>query len=132
MTQAPEPQFQPPPPGPPQPPHAAPYVAKPSRLLEEFIAREAQCGRFALSLQPATEPLLVHGHCHQKAFAADPGSMVALQDITQAKELIEQKQKGLVPPGEKPMTSAEKAQKDSMELIQSMRPVPELKPPVPI
>jgi general secretion pathway protein D len=65
---------------------------------------------------------------YQKAFAADPGSMIALQDITQTKELIEQKQKGLVPPGEKPMTSAEKAQKDSMELIQSMQPVPELKP----
>jgi general secretion pathway protein D len=64
----------------------------------------------------------------QKAFAADPGSMIAFQDMTQAKELLEQKQKGLVPPGEKPMTSAEKAQKESLEMIQSLLPVPELKP----
>jgi general secretion pathway protein D len=64
----------------------------------------------------------------QKAFAADPGSMIALQDIQQTKDLLEQKQKGLLPPGEKPMTSAEKAQKESLEMIQSLMPVPELKP----
>ncbi len=64
----------------------------------------------------------------QKAFAADPGSMIALQDIQQTKELLEQKEKGLLPPGEKPMTSAEKAQKESLEMIQSLMPVPELKP----
>jgi general secretion pathway protein D len=64
----------------------------------------------------------------QKAFAQDPGSMIALQDIQQTKELLEQKQKGLVPPGEKPLTSAEKAQKDSLEMIESLQSVPELKP----
>jgi general secretion pathway protein D len=64
----------------------------------------------------------------QKAFAMDPGSMIALQNIQQAKELLEQKQKGLVPPGEKPLTSAEKAQKDSLEMIASLQAVPELKP----
>jgi general secretion pathway protein D len=64
----------------------------------------------------------------QKAFATDPGSMIALQNMQQTKELLEQKQKGLVPPGAKAMTSAEKAQKDSLEMIQSLLPVPELKP----
>ena len=64
----------------------------------------------------------------QKAFAADPGSMIALQDIQQTKELLEQKQKGLVPPGEKPMTSVERAQKDSLAMIESLQSVPELKP----
>ena len=64
----------------------------------------------------------------QKAFATDPGSMIALQDMQQTKELLEQKQKGLIPPGEKAMTSAEKAQKESLEMIQSLLPVPELKP----
>jgi general secretion pathway protein D len=64
----------------------------------------------------------------QKAFAADPGSMIALQDIQQTKELLEEKQKGLVPPGEKPMTSVERAQKDSLAMIQSLQSVPELKP----
>src|SRR5580692_10451027 len=38
---------------------------------------------------------------YQKAFAMDPGSMIALQNIQQAKELLEEKQKGLVPSGEK-------------------------------
>src|SRR6202050_5688786 len=52
----------------------------------------------------------------QKGFAADPGSMIALQDIQQTKELLEQKAKGLVPPGEKPMTSAQLAQKESLEM----------------
>ncbi|MBV9771214.1 MAG: hypothetical protein JOZ32_16710 [Bryobacterales bacterium] len=65
---------------------------------------------------------------YQKAFTADPGSMVALQEMQQVKGLLEQKQKGLVPAGEKPMTSAEKAQKESLEMIQSLLPVPELKP----
>jgi len=64
----------------------------------------------------------------QKAFATDPGSMIALQDMQQTKDLMDQKQKGLVPPGEKPMTSAEKSQKDSLEMMQSLQSVPELKP----
>src|SRR5579863_7578823 len=64
----------------------------------------------------------------QKAFAADPGSMIAFQDIQQTKELLDQKAKGLVKPGEKPLTSAEKAQKESLEMIESLQPVPGLKP----
>jgi general secretion pathway protein D len=64
----------------------------------------------------------------QKAFATDPGSMIALQEMQQTKELLDQKQKGLVPPGEKPLTSAERAQKDSLAMIQSLQSVPELKP----
>jgi Fe-S oxidoreductase len=39
-------------------------------LFEEFLAREARAGRFAPSLKPATRPMRVHGHCHQKAFGA--------------------------------------------------------------
>jgi general secretion pathway protein D len=65
---------------------------------------------------------------YQKAFNVDPGSMIALQNIQQAKELLEEKQKGLVPPGEKPLTSAEKSQKESLEMIASLQAVPELKP----
>ncbi len=64
----------------------------------------------------------------QKAFATDPGSMIALQEMQQTKELLDQKQKGLVPPGEKPLTSVEKAQKESLEMIQSLQSPPELKP----
>jgi general secretion pathway protein D len=65
---------------------------------------------------------------YQKAFNVDPGSMIALQNIQQMKELLDQKAKGLVPPGEKPMTSAEKSQKESLEMIASLQSVPELKP----
>jgi Fe-S oxidoreductase len=39
-------------------------------LLEEFLAREAKAGRFNLPLKPAPAPILLHGHCHQKAFGA--------------------------------------------------------------
>src|SRR5581483_8115666 len=62
----------------------------------------------------------------QKAFAVDPASMVALQDMQEVKQEIADKEKG--PPGEKPMTSAEKVQKESLEMIQSLQPVPQLKP----
>jgi Fe-S oxidoreductase len=39
-------------------------------LFEEFIAREAKAGRFDVAFKPLNKPLLVHGHCHQKAFGA--------------------------------------------------------------
>jgi Fe-S oxidoreductase len=48
----------------------AEVVAGQALMFEEFLAREARAGRFAPALKPATKPLLVHGHCHQKAFAA--------------------------------------------------------------
>ncbi|MBK6852500.1 MAG: FAD-binding protein [Burkholderiales bacterium] len=49
---------------------SAQVVAGQALMFEEFLAREAKAGRFAPVLKPATRPLLVHGHCHQKAFAA--------------------------------------------------------------
>ena len=42
-------------------------------LLEEFLARESQAGRLEAlksKLRPLNWPVLLHGHCHQKAFAA--------------------------------------------------------------
>ncbi|MDU6324611.1 MAG: FAD-binding oxidoreductase, partial [Bradyrhizobium sp.] len=39
-------------------------------LLEEFLAREAESGRLALLLGPLPGKALLHGHCHQKSFAA--------------------------------------------------------------
>ena len=39
-------------------------------LLEEFLAREHNDGNLRLSLKPIeTKQVLLHGHCHQKAFA---------------------------------------------------------------
>jgi Fe-S oxidoreductase len=45
-------------------------VSAQALLLEEFLAREAKAGRFAPLLKPAPAPILLHGHCHQKAFGA--------------------------------------------------------------
>ena len=48
----------------------AAQVGGQSLLFEEFIEREARAGRFTLDLEPTRRQILVHGHCHQKAFAA--------------------------------------------------------------
>jgi len=65
-------------------------VAAQAWLFEEFIAREARAGRFALKLRPAPAPLLVHGHCHQKAFGAIAPVLEVLRLIPgAAPELIE-------------------------------------------
>ena len=59
-------------------------------LFEEFIAREAQAGRFEARFKPATQAIAVHGHCHQKAFGAMPTVMQALKLIPSAQvSLIE-------------------------------------------
>ena len=65
-------------------------VAAQALLFEEFIAREAKAGRFSLKLKALDKPLLVHGHCHQKAFGAVSPLMDVLKLIPGAKpELIE-------------------------------------------
>ncbi|MET0519782.1 MAG: FAD-linked oxidase C-terminal domain-containing protein, partial [Burkholderiaceae bacterium] len=70
-----------------QPAHT---VAAQALLFEEFIAREARAGRFALRLKPAGAPILLHGHCHQKAFDAVTPVLEVLRLIPEARpELIE-------------------------------------------
>jgi Fe-S oxidoreductase len=65
-------------------------VARQALLFEEFIARELKAGRFALALTPATAPILLHGHCHQKAFGAVSPVLEVLRLIPGAEpELIE-------------------------------------------
>jgi Fe-S oxidoreductase len=44
-------------------------------LFEEFIVREAKAGRFTPELAPVAGKVLLHGHCHQKAF----GTMGAVE-----------------------------------------------------
>jgi Fe-S oxidoreductase len=68
----------------------ATVVSKQAVLFEEFLAREAQAGRFAPQLKPIQQPLLVHGHCHQKAFGAVQPVLDVLKLIPGAKpQLIE-------------------------------------------
>jgi len=59
---------------------AARKVAGHAILFEEFIAREVAARRFELKFKPVnthTQPLLVHGHCHQKAV----GAMKAMRKV---------------------------------------------------
>src|SRR3546814_11070151 len=65
-------------------------VAKQALLFEEFLAREARAGRFTVDFRPAPAPILLHGHCHQKAFGAVAPIMDVLKLIPgTAPELIE-------------------------------------------
>ena len=44
-------------------------LAAQSLLMEEFLARERSAGRLQLPLGALPKKALLHGHCHQKAFA---------------------------------------------------------------
>ncbi len=69
---------------------SAETVAQHALLFEEFVAREARAGRFKLTLKAADAPILLHGHCHQKAFAAVTPILEVLRLIPGARpELIE-------------------------------------------
>jgi len=53
------------------PGNAADRLAERAVTLEEFLAAENRAGRLRLDLSALAQPkALVHGHCHQKAFAA--------------------------------------------------------------
>ena len=55
-------------------------LAGAAQLLEEFLAVEAKAKRLALALKPlGTGKALVHGHCHQKAFATMPALEATLR-----------------------------------------------------
>jgi Fe-S oxidoreductase len=60
---------------------AARTVAAQALLFEEFVVREARAGRLAPRWRAAVRPLLVHGHCHQKAFGLMDGVLAALRLI---------------------------------------------------
>jgi len=65
-------------------------VAAQALLFEEFVVREARAGRFAPRWRTAAQPMLVHGHCHQKAFGLMDGVLAALRLIPGAQvSLIE-------------------------------------------
>ncbi len=65
-------------------------VARQALMFEEFIAREAAAGRFMLKFKSVDQPILLHGHCHQKAFGAMGSVLDVLRLIPGAKpELIE-------------------------------------------
>lgn len=59
-------------------------VSKQAQLLEEFLAFEANAGNLKLALKPASQPVLFHGHCHQKSFDAVAPAMALLKLIPNA------------------------------------------------
>ena len=72
---------------------AAQTVSQHALLLEEFLARESAAGKLEAlkqKLKPTSQPILLHGHCHQKAFGAVSPIMDVLRLIPGAQpELIE-------------------------------------------
>jgi FAD/FMN-containing dehydrogenase/Fe-S oxidoreductase len=71
----------------------AKLVSEHAFLLEEFLANEAKAGKLDVlkaKLKPTNQAILLHGHCHQKAFGAVSPIMDVLKLIPNAKpELIE-------------------------------------------
>ncbi|MGA2187364.1 MAG: 4Fe-4S dicluster domain-containing protein, partial [Steroidobacteraceae bacterium] len=64
-------------------------VSQHALLFEEFVSREVKAGRFNLPLNAAGAPLLLHAHCHQKAFGAVNPTLDVLRLIPGAEpELI--------------------------------------------
>ena len=68
-------------------------IAEHALLFEEFLAREAKAGRLdslKAQLKSVDKPVLLHGHCHQKAFDAVSPILEVLRWIPGAKpQLIE-------------------------------------------
>jgi Fe-S oxidoreductase len=65
-------------------------VSTQALLFEEFVSREVAAGRFKLKLKAAGAPLLLHAHCHQKAFGAVKPILDVMRLIPDAEpELIE-------------------------------------------
>ncbi len=68
-------------------------VSEQALLLEEFLAREAKTGaldELRLRLKPADTAILLHGHCHQKAFGLMPPVLDVIRLIPNAApELID-------------------------------------------
>ena len=71
----------------------AAVIAEQAMLFEEFLAREARAGQLdtlTSQLSGLNQPLLLHGHCHQKAFDAVSPVLEVLRLIPGAKpQLIE-------------------------------------------
>ncbi len=69
---------------------SAQVVSKHAQLLEEFLASEHKAHRFVPRFKESAQPVLVHGHCHQKAFGAVSPALELLKLIPYANpQLIE-------------------------------------------
>ncbi|MBL8210655.1 MAG: hypothetical protein JNK87_08085 [Bryobacterales bacterium] len=64
----------------------------------------------------------------QKAYAIDPSSSIAVQEVKKTMEMIDRENKVPSPQSDKGLTPAEKARKDSEERMSRLETAPELKP----
>jgi FAD/FMN-containing dehydrogenase/Fe-S oxidoreductase len=60
-------------------------LASSALLFEEYLVRESDAGRLRLALKPVAADVLLHGHCHQKAFGAMGAVEGALRLVPQLK-----------------------------------------------
>lgn len=67
---------------------SARLVASQAMLFEEFVSREIRAGRFDARFKPSQAPILVHGHCHQKAFGAVTPILEMLRLIPDSNPLV--------------------------------------------
>jgi Fe-S oxidoreductase len=56
-------------------------IANACVLFEEFVETEVSAGRMDLRLTPASSPILLHGHCHQKSMGLLPVAKALLSRI---------------------------------------------------
>ena len=61
----------------------AQLLARQSFMFEEFIASEAEAGRFDMVFSPLPQKAVLHGHCHQKAFDLMGATLKALSLVPQ-------------------------------------------------
>jgi len=69
----------------------ADVVARHAMLIETFLEREEKAGKLdelRAKLKPAASPILVHGHCHQKAFGEMTPTLSLLGLIPDAKPTL--------------------------------------------
>jgi FAD/FMN-containing dehydrogenase/Fe-S oxidoreductase len=65
-------------------------IAKAARMFEEYIAEEVDTGTFSLPLRSPVPKVLLHGHCHQKAFNVVPAIRKTLELLPETSiEMIE-------------------------------------------
>jgi general secretion pathway protein D len=64
----------------------------------------------------------------QRAFTVDPSSAIALQELKETSAMLDEQRKSNLPPGQVPLSPVEKARKESIAMIESLLPVPQLKP----
>ena len=64
----------------------------------------------------------------QRAFTVDPSSAIALQELKETSAMLDEQRKANLPPGQVPLSPVEKARKESIAMIESLLPVPQLKP----